>query len=180
MSVTRYLYLCPRSHVSHRVRFPGSQLSGVGNASRQVALSAVPSTGLISRISSGNSSTGFRIVEMTASNSQHALPRCRCVVMRRSTVSEPGRVHTATISSCTAYASNVRGRPDAAMPASSILETTNASCASISPSRTGAASHPPPNDSPSRRRGYRRRSALERINNRIDPSVGLERHFIRG
>jgi predicted outer membrane lipoprotein len=39
---------------------------------------------------------------------------------------------------------------------------------------------PTSNDSPSWRRGYHRRSALERINNRIDPSFGFERHFIRG
>ena len=39
---------------------------------------------------------------------------------------------------------------------------------------------PTPYDSPSWRRGYNRRSALERINNRIDHSFGFEQHFIRG
>jgi hypothetical protein len=39
---------------------------------------------------------------------------------------------------------------------------------------------PTPYGSPSWRRGYNRRSALERINNRIDNSFGFERHFIRG
>lgn len=39
---------------------------------------------------------------------------------------------------------------------------------------------PTPHGSPSWHRGYNRRSALERINNRIDNSFGFERHFIRG
>jgi hypothetical protein len=39
---------------------------------------------------------------------------------------------------------------------------------------------PTPYGSPSWQRGYNRRSALERINNRIDNSFGFERHFIRG
>ncbi|MFZ4696033.1 MAG: transposase [Verrucomicrobiia bacterium] len=39
---------------------------------------------------------------------------------------------------------------------------------------------PTPYASPSWHRGYNRRSALERINNRIDNSFGFERHFIRG
>jgi hypothetical protein len=39
---------------------------------------------------------------------------------------------------------------------------------------------PTPHGSPSWRRGYNRRSALERINNRIDNSFGFEHHFIRG
>jgi len=39
---------------------------------------------------------------------------------------------------------------------------------------------PTPHGSPSWQRGYHRRSALERINNRIDHSFGFERHFIRG
>jgi hypothetical protein len=39
---------------------------------------------------------------------------------------------------------------------------------------------PTPHGSPTWRRGYNRRSALERINNRIDHSFGFERHFIRG
>ncbi len=39
---------------------------------------------------------------------------------------------------------------------------------------------PTPYASPSWRRGYNRRSALERINNRIDHSFGFELHFIRG
>jgi hypothetical protein len=39
---------------------------------------------------------------------------------------------------------------------------------------------PTPHGSPSWRRGYNRRNALERINNRIDNSFGFERHFIRG
>lgn len=39
---------------------------------------------------------------------------------------------------------------------------------------------PTPYASPSWRRGYNRRSALERINNRIDHSFGFENHFIRG
>ena len=39
---------------------------------------------------------------------------------------------------------------------------------------------PTPHGSPSWKRGYNRRSALERINNRIDNSFGFERHFIRG
>lgn len=39
---------------------------------------------------------------------------------------------------------------------------------------------PTPHGSPSWRRGYNRRSALERINNRIDHSFGFEEHFIRG
>jgi hypothetical protein len=39
---------------------------------------------------------------------------------------------------------------------------------------------PTPHGSPSWWRGYHRRSALERINNRIDNSFGFERHFIRG
>jgi hypothetical protein len=39
---------------------------------------------------------------------------------------------------------------------------------------------PTPYDSPGWRRGYNRRSALERINNRIDHSFGFEQHFIRG
>ena len=52
--------------------------------------------------------------------------------------------------------------------------------------RIGLADHdrrifvPTPHGSPSWRRGYNRRSALERINNRIDHSFGFERHFIRG
>lgn len=39
---------------------------------------------------------------------------------------------------------------------------------------------PTPHGSPSWQRGDNRRSALERINNRIDHSFGFERHFIRG
>ena len=39
---------------------------------------------------------------------------------------------------------------------------------------------PTPHGSPSWRRGYNRRSAVERINNRIDHSFGFEQHFIRG
>jgi hypothetical protein len=39
---------------------------------------------------------------------------------------------------------------------------------------------PTPYNSPSWHRGYNRRSALERINNRIDNSFGFENHFIRG
>ena len=39
---------------------------------------------------------------------------------------------------------------------------------------------PTPWGSPSWKRGYRRRSALERINNRIDHSFEFEQHFIRG
>lgn len=39
---------------------------------------------------------------------------------------------------------------------------------------------PTPHGSPSWHRGYNRRTALERINNRIDNSFGFERHFIRG
>jgi hypothetical protein len=39
---------------------------------------------------------------------------------------------------------------------------------------------PTPYGSPSWERGDNRRSALERINNRIDNSFGFERHFIRG
>lgn len=39
---------------------------------------------------------------------------------------------------------------------------------------------PTPYGSPSWQRGYNRRSALERINNRIDHSFGFEVHFIRG
>ena len=39
---------------------------------------------------------------------------------------------------------------------------------------------PTPYASPSWHRGYNRRSALERINNRIDHSFGFEKHFIRG
>jgi hypothetical protein len=37
-----------------------------------------------------------------------------------------------------------------------------------------------PHGSPSWQRGYHRRSALERINNRIDKSLGFERHFMSG
>lgn len=39
---------------------------------------------------------------------------------------------------------------------------------------------PTPWGSPSWRRGYRRRTALERINSRVDGSFGFEHHFIRG
>ncbi len=39
---------------------------------------------------------------------------------------------------------------------------------------------PTPYGSPSWHRGYRRRSALERIYNRIDHDFGFERHFVRG
>jgi hypothetical protein len=39
---------------------------------------------------------------------------------------------------------------------------------------------PTPHGSPTWHRGYNRRTALERINNRIDHSFGFERHFIRG
>lgn len=39
---------------------------------------------------------------------------------------------------------------------------------------------PTPHASPSWHRGYNRRSALERINNRIDHGFGFEEHFIRG
>ena len=39
---------------------------------------------------------------------------------------------------------------------------------------------PTPHGSPSWQRGYHRRSALERINNRIDRHFGFEQHFIRG
>ncbi len=39
---------------------------------------------------------------------------------------------------------------------------------------------PTPHSSPSWQRGYARRSALERNNNRIDHSFGFEQHFIRG
>jgi hypothetical protein len=39
---------------------------------------------------------------------------------------------------------------------------------------------PTPHGSPSWHRGYHRRSALERINNRIDHSFGFEVHFLRG
>jgi len=39
---------------------------------------------------------------------------------------------------------------------------------------------PTPHGSPSWQCGYNRRNALERINNRIDNSFGLEQHFIRG
>lgn len=39
---------------------------------------------------------------------------------------------------------------------------------------------PTPHGSPSWRRGYARRNALERINARLDNSFGFERHYIRG
>ncbi|HUL13709.1 MAG TPA: transposase [Methylococcaceae bacterium] len=39
---------------------------------------------------------------------------------------------------------------------------------------------PTPYGSPSWKRGYARRSALERINNRVDHGYGFEQHFIRG
>ena len=39
---------------------------------------------------------------------------------------------------------------------------------------------PTPSGSPSWRRGYRRRSAMERINSRIDQGFGFETHYIRG
>ena len=39
---------------------------------------------------------------------------------------------------------------------------------------------PTPRGSVSWRRAYRMRSAVERINSRIDNSFGFERHFIRG
>ena len=39
---------------------------------------------------------------------------------------------------------------------------------------------PTPHGGPSWRRGYNRRSALERINSRIDRSFGFELHFVRG
>ena len=39
---------------------------------------------------------------------------------------------------------------------------------------------PMPDGSPAWHRGYKRRSALERINNRLDHSFGFERRFIRG
>ena len=39
---------------------------------------------------------------------------------------------------------------------------------------------PTPWGSPSRQRGYSRRSALERINSRIDRVYGMESHFVRG
>lgn len=39
---------------------------------------------------------------------------------------------------------------------------------------------PTPHGSPSWQRGYSRRSALERINNRIDNSFCFEKHFVRG
>ncbi len=39
---------------------------------------------------------------------------------------------------------------------------------------------PTPHGSPSWQRGYNRRSALERINGRIDNSFGFENHYIRG
>ena len=39
---------------------------------------------------------------------------------------------------------------------------------------------PTPHGSPSWRRGYVRRNALERINARLDNSFGFERHYIRG
>ena len=39
---------------------------------------------------------------------------------------------------------------------------------------------PTPHNSPSWKRGYNRRSALERINSRIDQSFGFENHTIRG
>ena len=39
---------------------------------------------------------------------------------------------------------------------------------------------PTPHGSPSWRRGYRRRAALERIYRRVDHDFGLERHFVRG
>ena len=39
---------------------------------------------------------------------------------------------------------------------------------------------PTPYGSPSWKRGYNRRSALERINNRLDHAFEFEQHFIRG
>ena len=39
---------------------------------------------------------------------------------------------------------------------------------------------PPSHGSPTWQRGYKQRTALERINNRIDHSFGFEKHFIRG
>jgi hypothetical protein len=45
-------------------------------------------------------------------------------------------------------ASTVRGRPDATKPAGCILETRDASRASVSPSRTGASSYPLPTTAP--------------------------------
>jgi len=39
---------------------------------------------------------------------------------------------------------------------------------------------PTPYDSPSWKRGYNRRTSLERINNRIDNNYGFEKHFICG
>ena len=39
---------------------------------------------------------------------------------------------------------------------------------------------PTPYASPSWKRGYRRRTALERINNRLDHGYEFEQHFIRG
>ena len=57
--------------------------------------------------------------------------------------------------------------------------TSGALCVSISSARTGASSPPRPG-APAWRRGYNRRSALERINARLDRSFGFEVHFIRG
>ena len=39
---------------------------------------------------------------------------------------------------------------------------------------------PTPHSSPSWKRSYRRRSALERIYSRLDNDFGFERHFLRG
>jgi len=39
---------------------------------------------------------------------------------------------------------------------------------------------PTPYGSPSWKRGHARRSAIERINNRIDNGYGFENHFVRG
>ena len=50
-----------------------------------------------------------------------------------------------------------------------------------SPRHPGSAHlHSNPYGSPSWKRGYRRRSALERIYSRLDNDFGFERHFLRG
>ena len=55
-----------------------------------------------------------------------------------------------------------------------------ASCAFPWPSQDRRIFTPTPHGSPSWKRGYRRRPALERIYSRLDNDFGFERHFLRG
>ncbi len=80
-----------------------------------------------------------------------------------------------------AFGFALRRQPGACHRAGGVKpETMAASCAFDLDSHDRRIFTPTPWGSPSWRRGYNRRSAMERINSRLDNSFNFETHYIRG